>query len=395
VIVAIDGRGQSEYLVRVARRMAERRDAPWTVVSVQTGAHVGAGLPARREIDEAFALARRLGGDYADPAARFAMSWMRNARAYARTQRRVSTRSCSGVRVNVRFARIFNRTLTQQLILRGAHLEITIISTPEARARARRNLRETIATTPREAGIAVGGSVIAVAVAGIAERWLGLTDLSMVFIIAVTLVASRTRMSAAVVAAVLCFFAYNFFFIEPRFTFYIGARQGVATVLLFLVAALVAGRLASRLRAQVNALSAAHAHATALQSLGQKLASAADLGQVIQAGREGLALALSADAIVHLGDTPLDHEHQLGVDEKGRAAADWARKNRQPAGRFTDTLAGSALVAVAACGQEHWRHCLALPAHGVAARARTASSGRGDGRGHCPVSAAHAAGCRP
>ncbi len=37
VLVAIDGLGQSEYLVRVGRRLAERRDAPWTVVTVQTG----------------------------------------------------------------------------------------------------------------------------------------------------------------------------------------------------------------------------------------------------------------------------------------------------------------------------------------------------------------------
>ncbi|WP_296252833.1 universal stress protein, partial [uncultured Stenotrophomonas sp.] len=60
VVVAIDGGGQSEYLVRVARRIAERRDAPWTVVTVQHRRHDEA---TRREIDDAFALARRLGGD--------------------------------------------------------------------------------------------------------------------------------------------------------------------------------------------------------------------------------------------------------------------------------------------------------------------------------------------
>jgi two-component system sensor histidine kinase KdpD len=63
----------------------------------------------------------------------------------------------------------------------------------------------------------------------------------MVFIVAVVLVASRTRMAAAVTGRRLCFLAYNFFFIEPRFTLFIGARQGVATVFLFLAAALVAG----------------------------------------------------------------------------------------------------------------------------------------------------------
>ena len=60
VLVAIDGGGQSEYLVRVARRIAERRDAPWTVVTVQGRRQDEA---TRREIDAAFALARRLGGD--------------------------------------------------------------------------------------------------------------------------------------------------------------------------------------------------------------------------------------------------------------------------------------------------------------------------------------------
>ncbi len=38
VLAAIDGHAQSEYLVRVARRIAERRGAPWSVAFVDTGA---------------------------------------------------------------------------------------------------------------------------------------------------------------------------------------------------------------------------------------------------------------------------------------------------------------------------------------------------------------------
>jgi two-component system sensor histidine kinase KdpD len=148
-------------------------------------------------------------------------------------------------------------------------------------------------------------------------------------------------MTAAVLAAVLCFLSYNFFFLEPRFTFFIGARQGVATVLLFLIAALVAGRLASRLRAQVMALRAVNAHTTALQALSRQLANAADAGQVSKAGRDAIRRALGAEAIIHFGEQQLDNDHLLGVDEKGRAAADWARANGLPAGRFTDTLSAS------------------------------------------------------
>jgi len=332
VMVAIDGRGASEYLVRVARRLAERRDAPWTVVTVQ--GNEAADEARRRELDNAFALARRLGGDalvlhgnnivdaLLDHASRSGAS----AIVLGRTRERP-------------LARMFNRTLTQQLIQRGAHYELTIVSTPEARARARRSWRANGSLLSRsDATLAFAAAAGATALAWIAERWIELDDLSLIFIVAVVLVAARTRMTAAVIAAVACFFAYNFFFIEPRFTLMIGARQGAITVVLFLVAALVAGRLASKLRMQVLALRAANAHATALQTLGRQLSTAGDVGQVLQAGRDALRRALDADAMLQAGDHAL-HAHVL--DEKDRAAADWAMRHRQPSGRYTDTLAGS------------------------------------------------------
>ena len=336
VLVAIDGRGQSEYLVRVSRRLAERRDAPWTVVTVQTG---GEPDPAQQlELDRAFALARRLGGDaevlhggnvvdaILDHAARSGVSTI----VLGRTRERP-------------FARMFNRTLTQQLLQRGAHYELTIFSTPEARARARQSERRFEHWLSRsDVGMAVLAAVLATAASALTERWLGLDDLSMVFIVAVVLVAARTRMAAAVLAAVLCFLSYNFFFIAPRFTLFIGARQGVVTVFLFLVAALVAGRLASRLRMQVLALRAANTHTTALQSLGQQLAAAADLGQVLEAGRRALRQATGADAVVLATQDPAQGDALDALPEKDRAAADWALRNRQVAGRHTDTLGNAA-----------------------------------------------------
>lgn len=183
-------------------------------------------------------------------------------------------------------------------------------------------------------------TLLAIAVAWLAERWVGLEDLSMVFIVAVVVVAARTRMTAAVATAALCFLAYNYFFIAPRFTFLISARQGVTTVFLFLVAALVAGRLAAKLRMQVVALRAANTHATALQALGRQLASAADLGQVVTAGRSALQAALGVPAWVRIGErTALSEGAAFSPTDQG--AADWAQGHGQASGRYTDTLAGS------------------------------------------------------
>ena len=335
VLVAIDGHGQSEYLVRVGRRLAERRDAPWTVVSAQTG---GAVDEARQiEIDRAFALARRLGGDsellhgnsVVEALIEYAAASGSSAIVIGRTRERP-------------IARMFNRALTQQLIQRGAHLELTIVSTPEVRAKARRDQRS--ASSPaigRDVGLAVLAAVLATAIAAIAERWAGLQDLSAIFIVAVVMVAARTRMAAAMLVSALCFLAYNFFFIDPRWTLLIGARQGVVTVLLFLIAAIVAGRLAARLRMQVLALRAANAHTTTLQSLSQQLAGAADLDQVLAAASAALKRAFDADACVLLGDHADNDQARTTMAATDRAAADWAQKNRQPAGRHTDTLGAS------------------------------------------------------
>ncbi|OZI71206.1 sensor histidine kinase [Bordetella genomosp. 12] len=334
VLIAIDGMGASEYLVRAGRRIAERRDAPWSVVTVQASGTVS---PQRQaELDRAFTLARHLGADtevlhgahVADALLDHAEHGGASTLVVGRTRERP-------------IARMFNRTLTQQLLQRGAHYELVIISAPPARARARQSAANAPRPGRQDILPAVAAAAAATLLAWIAERWAGLEDLSMVFIVAVVLVAARTRMAAAVLAALLCFLAYNFFFIEPKLTLFISARQGLTTVSLFLVAALVAGRMASQLRTQVLALRSANAHATVLQNLGRQLSVAADLGEVLHAGRLALERSLGVPAWLAV-DAASQADDDPSFAPIDRAAADWVLQHGQPAGRHTDTLAGAA-----------------------------------------------------
>lgn len=358
VLIAIDGRGQSEYLVRAGARIAERRGAPWTVVTVDTG-HSGDATqrvddldksvptlnPATRreqqrlmEVDKAFALARNLGGE---------TEILHNTDV---TQALLDAAAARGARSIVigrtrerPIARIFNRTLTQQLLQRGARYELTIVSTPQARHRSLRfPSLSGERLTRQELLLILTASVGGTGVAALAEHLLSLQDLSMVFLVAVMLVASRTRMISAVITAILCFLAYNFFFIEPRYTFLISAHRGVTTVLLFLAAALIAGRLASRLRMQVVALRAANTHATAMQKLGRELSKAADLGQVIAAGTAVLQSTLRAEVWMRIKGEASSAASSTQLNEKDLAAADWTQQHDQASGRYTDTLAQSA-----------------------------------------------------
>ena len=340
VLIAIDGRGQSEYLVRAGSRIAERRDAPWSVVCVETGrsASTRAAQERQLEFDKAFALARSLGGstevlhgtDVAQVLLDAAAARGARSIVIGRTRERP-------------IARIFNRTLTQQLLRRGARYELTIVSTPQARQRALR-LPDLSGErfTRREPVLVLLATAGAVAAAALARRFLGMEDLSMVFLIAVLLVAARARRGTAVTTAVLCVFVYDFFFIDPLLTLAIGSHGGVATVFMFLAAALIAGRLASQLRQQVVALRAANNHATAMQHLGQQLATAADLGQVIAAGSSALQATLQAVVWIRINGESGPAAVAALLSEKDRAAADWTQRHGQASGRFTDTLSHSA-----------------------------------------------------
>jgi two-component system sensor histidine kinase KdpD len=339
VVAAIDGSENSEYLVRITRRIAERRHAPWTVVYVDAG-RAGDDADHRARLDTALRLARRLGGttetlrgvDVVDELLGYAGRNSVATIVIGRTRERP-------------LARLFNRTLTQQLLMRGAHFELTIVATPMARARSRRALQQTAKAPLRDYGFALIVSLAALVLAHLADRVLSVSNLSQLFTVAVLIVAVRSRMSVAVFSAIVCFLGYNFFFAPPRYTLVIANGSDALTVVLFLATALICSRLATRLSLQVQMLREANAHAGILGRLGRELAAAADAGQVTAIGAKTLAQAFDAEVSVltpgpdaGLLATAASAPPSMMLSTTDRAAADWAMNHDQPAGRYTDTL---------------------------------------------------------
>jgi two-component system sensor histidine kinase KdpD len=154
-----------------------------------------------------------------------------------------------------------------------------------------------------ELALATVACALAVVAGAAAERWLHLSDLSLVFMTAVIAVSVRTRRGVAVYSALLAALAYNYFFLEPRFTLYLASSTGLATVGLFLVAALVCGRLANRLRGQLLLVQTARRHSDALRELGQHLLSATTEADAVAATAIALRDTVDAEAVVLLRDS--------------------------------------------------------------------------------------------
>ena len=78
------------------------------------------------------------------------------------------------------------------------------------------------------------------------------TGLGVLYLLAVLLIAVRRGQVAALATAVVSVMALNFFFIDPRYRLTIADSQNVVALLVFLVVALVVGRLAATARAQTG-----------------------------------------------------------------------------------------------------------------------------------------------
>src|SRR5690349_18657584 len=78
------------------------------------------------------------------------------------------------------------------------------------------------------------------------------TGLGILYILAVLFIAVRRGQVAAIATAVVSVLALNFFFIEPRYRLTIADSHNVVALGVFLVVALVVGRLAATARTQAE-----------------------------------------------------------------------------------------------------------------------------------------------
>ena len=101
-------------------------------------------------------------------------------------------------------------------------------------------------------GVAVGGVALATGVLWLAQEWLSLGSVYLVYLVVVVAVAVGWGLGQGVLASVLAFLCANFFFIQPIFTFTVAAAQDVLALVIFLGIATLTSQLVARLRREAR-----------------------------------------------------------------------------------------------------------------------------------------------
>src|SRR5690348_14381927 len=258
-----------------------------------------------------------------------------------------------------------------------------------SRARARRGAPEALQRTlpppasavarligrvPRPArrfALAYAAAVLAVFLAtwaiGLAQAYTQTRNLSLIYLLVVLWLASAFGRGPAILASVLAFFAYNFFFIAPLHRFTVDDPTEWISLFALLATALVLGQLTASVQARARDAQESQQRTATLFALSQLIAAtpeyetllAALPGRVLDvfapAGLAACALILADDEhrpVVQAAATASPHGRPLlrvvGLEEREQQAqAGWVLEHGTPAGGHIALSEGAQLFGAA------------------------------------------------
>lgn len=185
-------------------------------------------------------------------------------------------------------------------------------------------------------GVSIAVTLLATPLHGVLE----LTNIVMLYLLAVVSVAMRFGRGPAAMAALLNVLAFDFFFVPPRLSFAVSDVQYVVTFAVMLGVGLLVGQLTAGLRFAVGVSNSRERRAQSLFELTRELSAALETNQVIRIGASAVQEYFGGRAVVVAMDEA-DNLHYLddlpiGFD---KSVADWTLRQGQSAGLATNTLA--------------------------------------------------------
>lgn len=335
LLVCVGSDPWSEKVVRTAARMASGLNASWIAVHVARSNSEIVDATQAHQIDHVLDLSARLGAETKRVAATdLVQEVLRIARGENITQIIIGKSPAAG------FFHFLHRSLADEIIRHASGVSVHVIPSQSEPRRTRSQWPR-----PELTGLAITPFAVAFAtVAGlVAKHFLVLPNVSLIFLTAVLFCAVIFGTWSAVIAAVLSFLAYNFFFIEPVHTFTIASPHELLALFMFLLVAIFTGGLAGRVREQKFAALRRVKQVQALFDVSRKLSGSPELDDiawivVTQAATilrgQAILLMKRADKLGILAALP--PEDTLGAAEQ--AAARWADEHGEPAGWGTATL---------------------------------------------------------
>jgi two-component system sensor histidine kinase KdpD len=344
LLVCIGPGPLAERLIRTARRQADRINARWCAIYIETPTHHRLSREAKEQVDKSLQLAEKLG---ATTASLFGLNVANTVIEYAR-QHNV-TRIIIGKTLRPRWQEFVFGSVVDQLIHNSGPIDVYVISSgkdlPEKPVDAEEPLLP--ASPPRDYVDSLT-LVVAVTIFGwLFHPLISPVNQLMFYLLAVVVIAFKRGLRPAIFTAVVGVIAFDFFFVPPYLTFRISDTQYLVTFIGMIIVGTVISMLVARARRHADAAQIREKETSTLYALSQDLAGAVDAASIMNAVGQHITEIFQWESVFFLPENGhlVAHAKSPGLvmDGDDIAVATWAFQHGTVAGYDTDTLHGSKL----------------------------------------------------
>lgn len=338
LMICISGHPISERLVRAGRRLADELKAEWFAVHVQTLDRRRFSTEGAENIARALRLAEDLGGMVRQvegqnvPATLVEFARKNNV-----------TKIITGKPLRSRWEELISGSLTNDLIRLSGTIDVYVVSDPSGPLPA----PMTPVLRPTSSWPSYALSILLVALVTLLSLpiygRIHSTNLAMLYLAAVVISALYLGRGPSMVASILSVLAFDFFFVEPRFTFNVSDTEYLLTFFGLFSVSVAISNLAGRVREHVEAIHAQEQQSSTLYALSRELTISPDLDTVLAKVIDQISQTFNRQAVILLpgganGLIVRAATPGFILDEDEQAVAIWAYEKNHVAGRGTDTL---------------------------------------------------------
>lgn len=347
LLVCVGPAPGSEYVLRSASRLAAGLNAEWHTVYIETPALQHLPDSTRSEIMQRLKLAQNLGSVTASLSGNdVATSLVEYARKHN------VTKFVMGRTSHRRLLPALQYDLPQRVATVAPDIDMVLVASVPVESKTQSDAsgasRDLLNWRRESTGYAIVISVCVGMTLGLTplRGVLEPTNIAMIFLLGVLLIAARLGRGPAILAAILNVVAFDVFFVPPRFSLVVADAQYIITFAAMLAVGLLTAQLASGLRFEAGVAAQREKRANDLYQLARELSAAITTDQIESIINRAFNGLFGLNAHVLLPDI---HDRivvsGLPVEPApDRGAAQWAYDRGEPAGVGTDTLPGSAFL---------------------------------------------------
>lgn len=351
ILVCIDTKESSAKLIRAGHRMAEGLKAPWIAAYVETSRKLNYSEARRERLEENLRLAERLGaetivvqGDLNIADDLIALATSRNV-----------SRIIVGKPKKSRLRAFLTGSILDELIRRSGEIDVHVITgdSEDVEAEKQKAKEGRVSRTMQPSTLVslyyVYASFVVALSTGVGFLLAGRlreTDMLMVYLLGILVVATRVGRWPSLYAAALSAIAYDFFFAVPRFTFTLMGLKHLGTGAVMVAVGAIIGNMTERIRRQARLARIREQRTLALFRLTSELTRNADSASMVEAAVHNVETQFQCKAAIFLPDAqgriklkPGQIPEGFTVEEVG--VAQWCHDHQEPAGFGTDTLPGA------------------------------------------------------